>query len=173
MSDLTYIRLPADEKLLDIEKNSRKNGSGITYDDLIGIWKLNKVWKPVTNKFDNISSTILQLLNASLELKIDKENERLNRYIIKNSIKFGLLDLSFSGYASLKSKQPLLYFYFDHLRIKLGFLSIISKSLPKTDKINMPFFALNALGKNKNWLSARGKGGGLALWLKDRHIPIL
>ena len=30
------------------------------------------------------------------------------------------------------------------------------------------FFALIAVDPNGKWLSARGKGGGLALWVKDK-----
>ena len=32
---------------------------------------------------------------------------------------------------------------------------------------NMPFFALIAMEERGQWLSARGRGGGLALWLRD------
>ena len=37
-------------------------------------------------------------------------------------------------------------------------------SMPEEN--DKPFFALIAIGHNGEWLSARGRGGGLALWHK-------
>ena len=159
--------LPSLDKLKELEKNARIEGSGIEFDSLVGLWKFNSVWKQGSDTEDSISSTLLQVLSASLELKKDTQNPEEEKFIITNAIKFGLLTLTFSGYANLERKQPLLPFSFNCIQIKLSSLTILNKSLPATDKKKRPFFALIAIGSNGSWLSARGKGGGLALWLKD------
>ena len=161
------INLPSLEKLLELEKKARGEGSGIEYESLLGLWKFNLVWKQGSDKEDSISSTLLQVLSASLELKKDIQDPEKELFTIANSIQFGLLSLRFSGKANLERKQPLLSFSFDYIQIKLASLIILNKILPKPEKSKRPFFALIALDSNGKWLSARGKGGGLALWKKD------
>ena len=163
------INLPSLSKLLELEKKARVEGSGIEYDSILGLWKFNSVWKQGSDKEDSISSTLLQVLSASLELKKKTEGEgpENDKFTIANSIQFGLLSLRFVGIGNLERKQPLLPFSFDYIQIKLASLIILNKSLPKPEKSKRPFFALIALDSNGKWLSARGKGGGLALWKKD------
>ena len=58
----------------------------------------------------------------------------------------------------------ILYFYFRDLSLKVGKLNIFNKKFEEMDIKKMPFFSLIAIDKNKEWLCARGKGGGLAIW---------
>ena len=156
--------LPSLDKLKKLEKSARVDGSGIEFDSLLGLWKFNSVWKQGSDIEDSISSTLLQVLSASLELKKDTKNSEEENFIIANSIKFGLLTLRFSGSANLERKQPILPFSFDCIQIKLASLTILKRSLPSPDQKKRPFFALIAIDSKRKWLSARGKGGGLALW---------
>ena len=160
------ISLPSLETLLALEKKARSDGSGIEYESLLGLWKFISVWKQGSDKEDSISSTLLQVLSASLDLKKDTQDFENGRYTIANSIKFGFLSIKFSGIANLERKQPLLPFSFDRIQIKFASLIIFNRSLPKTATNKRPFFALIAMDKNASWLSARGKGGGLALWAR-------
>jgi len=162
------MNLPSLEKLTELEKRARIEGSGIKFDSLLGLWKFNSVWKQGADKEDTISSTLLQLLSASLELRKDTQNSEEEKFTIANSIKFGLLTLRFSGVANLERKQPLLPFSFDCILIKIASLTILKRSLPTPDQKKRPFFSLIAIDTNGNWLSARGKGGGLALWVQDK-----
>tara|TARA_Y100001968_G_C19400324_1_gene740645 strand:- start:526 stop:1029 length:504 start_codon:yes stop_codon:yes gene_type:complete len=160
--------LPNLEKLLDLEKIARVDGSGIEFDSLIGLWKFNSVWKQGSVNKDSISTTLLKVLSARLELKKKLHPHQKDQFTIVNSIRIGLLTLSFQGIAKLERKQPLLPFYFDSIQIKLASLKILSRSLPTPELKKRPFFAMIAIDKNGKWLSARGKGGGLALWNKDK-----
>jgi len=160
--------LPSLDKLKELEKSAREEGSGIEFDYLLGLWKFNSVWKKESDTEDSISSTLLHLLSASLELKKDTLNPDEEKYRIANAIKFGLLTLRFTGYANLERKQPLLPFSFNCIQIKLASLTILKRSLPASDPKKRPFFALIAIDPNGKWLSARGKGGGLALWVQDK-----
>ena len=162
-----FYKYPDFNKIIDLEKLANHSGSGISHEKLIGSWNLRYVWKKGTEKVDNISSSFLQILSANLNLSLlDSEDEKLG-FLIQNSIRFGLLSIIFKGEAFLKGKRPVLFFYFNKVIINISKLKLIEKDLEKIDKKKLPFFALIATGVNNNWLCARGKGGGLALWIKS------
>ena len=149
-----------------LEKISQKNGSGIVYNNLLGIWKFKYVWGKGSDQIKNIPSSILQVLSARLELTSKNKENQIN-YDIKNSINFGLLSITFTGSAELKGLRPLLTFYFEELQIGIGSIPIFIKELKKPEVKKMPFFSLVGICTNNNWLCARGKGGGLAIWVKS------
>ena len=158
--------LPKYSELSSLESISKKDGSGIGYEDLIGTWKFNSVWKKGSEEIDNISSSILQVLTAKLELKKNNSQNNVD-FKIKNSISFGILSITFYGQASLKGTRPLLPFFFENLLINIGDFTLVNKPLKKPEEKQMPFFSLIAISKEKNWMCARGRGGGLAIWIKS------
>ncbi len=158
--------LPDIKAIKKLEQNSQQEGSGIVYEELLGIWKFQYVWKKGSDEIDDISSTILQVLSARLEL-IKKDPENNVNFAIKNSISFGLLNIIFTGSASLKGLRPLLPFYFDNFKITFANFSIINKSIKKPKEKEMPFFSLIGISKVDNWMCARGRGGGLAIWIRS------
>ncbi|MDC3077796.1 hypothetical protein OA324_00610 [Prochlorococcus sp. AH-716-O05] len=160
-------KLPQYIEIKNLESISKKDGSGIGYEDLIGTWKFNSVWKKGSKEIDNISSSILQVLAAKLELMKTNSKNNIVDYKIKNSVSFGILSIIFSGQASLKGRRPLLPFFFENLIINIGNLTLVNKPLKKPDEKQMPFFSLIAISKEKNWMCARGRGGGLAMWIKS------
>ena len=149
-----------------LEKNSQKNGSGISYEELLGIWKFKYVWGKESDEIKNISSSILQVLSARLELRSKNKEDKIN-YEIKNSINFGLLNITFSGCAELKGLRPILAFYFEELKISISNFLIFNMDLKKPDSKKMPFFSLIGINTKDNWFCARGRGGGLAIWVKS------
>ena len=159
-------KFPNINELKLLEKNSQKNGSGIVYEELLGIWKFKYVWRKDSDEIKNIPSSILQVLSASLELK-PKNKEDLINYEIKNSINFGLLKITFLGSAELKGLRPLLVFYFEEMKISISSFLIFNKELKKPENKKMPFFSLVGISTKNNWLCARGRGGGLAIWVKS------
>ena len=96
--DGNRIDLPSLHKLKELEKSARGDGSGIEFDSLLGLWKFNSVWKQGSETEDSISSTLLQILSASLELKKDAQKPAAEKCTIANEIKFGLLTLIFIMY---------------------------------------------------------------------------
>ena len=160
-------KLPNYKEIKNLESISKKDGSGIGYTDLIGTWKFNSVWKKGSEEIDNISSSILQVFTAQLELKENSSQKNKVDFKIKNSISFGILSITFYGQAKLKGKRPLLPFFYEKLIINIGNFSLIDKTLKKPEEKQMPFFSLVAISKENNWLCARGRGGGLAIWIKS------
>ena len=124
-----------------LEKNSQKNGSGISYEELLGKWKFQYVWGKDSDEIKNIPSSILQVLSARLELRSKNKEDQIT-YEIKNSINFGLLNISFIGRAELKGLRPLLAFYFEELKISISSFLIFNKELKKPEEKKMPFFHL-------------------------------
>ena len=158
---------PEYKDIKNLESISKKDGSGIGYEDLIGTWKFNSVWKKGSKEIDNISSSILQVLTAKLELKKNNSQKNNIDFKIKNSISFGILSIIFYGQASLKGTRPLLPFFFENLIINIGNFTLFNKPLKKPEEKLMPFFSLIAISKENNWMCARGRGGGLAIWIKS------
>ena len=160
-------KIPQYIEIKNLETISKKDGSGIRNEDLIGTWKFNSVWKRGSVEVDNISSSILQVLSAKLELKKNNSQNNSIDFRIKNSISFGILSIIFCGQASLKGSRPLLPFFFENLIINFGNFTLVNQPLKKPDEKQMPFFSLIAISKEDNWMCARGKGGGLAVWIKS------
>ncbi|MCR8539645.1 MAG: hypothetical protein JJ848_004770 [Prochlorococcus marinus CUG1439] len=158
--------LPDIKELKLLEKNSQINGSGIVYEELLGIWNFQYVWGKESDEIKNIPSSILQVLSARLELKRKNKEDQIN-YEIKNSINFGLLKIIFIGSAELKGLRPLLTFYFEELKISISEYPIFNKKLKKPEDKKMPFFSLVGISTKDNWMCARGRGGGLAIWFKS------
>ncbi|WP_288262893.1 hypothetical protein [uncultured Prochlorococcus sp.] len=157
---------PNIKELKLLEKNSQKNGSGILYEELLGIWKFQYVWGEDSDEVKNIPSSILQVLSARLELKRKNKEDQL-KFEIKNSVNFGLLNIIFIGSAELKGIRPLLIFYFEELKICINNLQIFNKELKKPEDKKMPFFSLVGISTKDKWMCARGRGGGLAIWVKS------
>ena len=101
-----------------------------------------------------------------MELVKREANQDILEFEVVNSIEFGLLSIRFKGCGELKGKQPLLPFYFEDIELKIGKDLCIRRSLNVPDEKKRPFFALIGIGDNIEWLAARGRGGGLAIWLK-------
>jgi len=159
-------KFPDINEIKILEKNSHKNGSGIVYEELLGIWKFKYVWGKELDEIKNIPSSILQVLSAKLELKCKNKEDQIN-FEIKNSINFGLLSIIFKGNAKLKGVRPLLIFYFEELVINISNFPIFNKKLKKPEDKKIPFFSLVAISTTDKWLVARGRGGGLAIWFKS------
>ena len=161
------INLPDKEKILELEKLARSQGSGIEFDSLVGNWKFVTVWKQGTDKEDSVFSSLLRVFSANLELKKSLSIDQQLNFSINASIQFGIVSIVFSGNGYLKGLQPCLPFFLNLIELKSGSSILLSKSLKEPLEKEKSFFALISLGENGRWLSARGQGGALILWLKD------
>ena len=164
--DETCIKIPDLEKILELENLAKKKGSGISFDQLIGFWKFVSVWEKGTDKEAQLPSSLLRLFSASLELRERETNKGFLQFDILNSIEFGILSIRFKGCGEIKGPQPLLPFYFEEIQLNIGEKRLLTKTLETPDAKESPFFALIGIGDNCEWLAARGRGGGLAVWLK-------
>ena len=73
-------KLPDKEKLRELEKFAIKQGSGIEFDSIIGIWKFISIWKKDIDEEDPVFSSLLRVFSAKIEFKKD--------LLIENSTEF-------------------------------------------------------------------------------------
>ena len=159
--------LPSGEDLLALERQCRRSGSGsgITMASLIGTWRLRATWSRDGTPAPAASAALLRGLGACLILS-GEEAAADGALRIANQVNLGSLRLRFDGEAELTGRRPLLMFSFRSVRLSLGTLTLFERGLPQPDARRMPFFALIGLDRKQGRLSARGRGGGLALWMR-------
>jgi hypothetical protein len=149
--------------LLDRERRCRREGTGLTAVDLVGCWRLERIWNKGSRQPASTAAALLRGLGARLRLSADGAGGALR---LANSVRLGALELRFEGSGRLEGRRPLLVFSFDRLLLLLGGRVLIERALPRPDPRRRPFFALIA-AEPAGWLAARGRGGGLALWLLE------
>ncbi len=160
-------KLPDKEKLRELEKFAKEQGSGIEFDSIIGIWKFISIWKKDIDEEDPIFSSLLRVFSAKIEFKKDLLTKNSTELSVIASIQFGLFSIGFSGTGYLKGKQPLLPFCLNLIELKAGSNILLRRSLKKPEDKEKSFFAMIALEENDELLSARAQGGEIVIWLKD------
>jgi hypothetical protein len=175
--------LPDGAWLLERERHSRQEGSGIEPAQLVGTWLLVQTWPRRALQPAALSSALLRGLQASLTLAAPAgaTGDPTAPLTIVNRVQLGVLELRFEGVAWLQGRRPLLLFRFEQLRLRLGPWLRFDRPLagPGEGAVagggrkGLPFFALIATGSAPAaWLAARGRGGGLALWCRSPEAAI-
>jgi hypothetical protein len=157
--------LPDGPTLRSLELQSRHCGSGVGSAELIGTWRVWQVWDKKGQQPSRASAALRALAGR---LVIQQESEAELSLI--NSISIGALKLCFSGPGQLRQIRPLLMFQFIKMQLMVAGQAVLTLSLPLPAKGKQPFFALIATGQSATglaWLAARGRGGGLALWVRE------
>jgi hypothetical protein len=152
---------PTGQQLLELERSSRQQGSGIDGASICATWWLDQLWGRRQARSMGRSAALMRALQACLEIGMEAE-----RLVLRNSVTVGPLSLCFFGHGQLQGRRPLLQFSFDRLQVRWGERILLERSLPQPEARKLPFFALIALERQGEggWLAARGRGGGLALW---------
>jgi hypothetical protein len=152
---------PTGQQLLELERSSRQQGSGIDGASICATWWLDQLWGRRQARSMGRSAALMRTLHACLEIGMEAE-----RLVLRNSVTVGALSLCFFGHGQLQGRRPLLQFSFDRLQVRWGERVLLERSLPQPEARKLPFFALIALERQGEggWLAARGRGGGLALW---------
>ncbi len=161
------INLPDRDKLLNLEEIAMREGCNIEFDWIVGNWKFVSVWEKDTEDKDSIFSSLLRIFSAKIEIKKKISTKNQLGFSISISIHFGFLSIRFSGPGYLKGKQPILNYFFNLIEFKSGSNILLKKSIKEPIEKVKPFFAIVASNKIDRWLSARGPGGALILWLKE------
>jgi hypothetical protein len=165
VSSPDFLSLPDGPSLRTWERESRRHGSGLDVEALIGEWYVQRVWDKQSLQPSATAGGALRAMAASLRIE-KAEGQQL---VLCNSIRFGWLKLSFIGPGRLEHRRPLLFFHFQQLILSLAEKTLFCLSLPLPEQKREPFFALVASGhvdSGLRWLAARGRGGGMALWVR-------
>ena len=163
---ITTAPRPDRETLLNLEREARRQGSGIQADQLNGCWQLQATWSRSGDPSTPGTDACLRAVNACLVLRVPPTYDppEAEHIQIENRVQLAGFQLSFQGSALLKGKRPLLVFSFDRVQLKIGPRICFSKAIDTPSSQRMPFFALIHLDPSQAVLIARGRGGGLALW---------
>ncbi len=162
--------------LLQLEKQAKQERFTIPQADLLGTWQLclsagkqakYKAGQPVGSGF-----YIPQLAIASIQFALDPVQP--NRLQIANELRVGPLKIRFTGPARYPGKKNLLAFDFTQLSIhcfglrlyqgKFAARKYQASTFEATAIGKLPFFAFFAA--TEDYIAARGRGGGLAIWVK-------
>jgi len=168
--------LPDAEALLELERRCRYLATGLDAEQLIGPWQLVQTWAKGQNEPAAASSWLLRTLAAQLRIDAGPSPGELR---LINRVSLGALSLQFSGQGQLKGRRPLLMFWFERVQLQLGSIKLLDRAIAKPETAKLPFFALIARGQAadgeglaaRQWLAARGRGGGLALWCLPGTAP--
>lgn len=158
------------EELLRREAQARRHGSGIQAENLIGEWWLEQLWSREGAE-QPTNAALLRSLGASLAIAGSQQDageitNRSRALTLRNRVRLGAITLQFTGPGWLAGKRPLLRFRFERMALLWGERVLWQSNLAAPAEQRLPFFALIACERSgdQGWLSARGRGGGLALW---------
>jgi hypothetical protein len=165
--------------LQQAETDVRRSKSNIPFADLAGEWRLCFVTGASKSKQKRGIKLgkgyyLPKFVFASISFAPDVESS--TEGVVTNQLKFGSFQLKFTGPCRYPGKKNLLIFDFTQIRIDLfgktvyqakirsGKTGTIDGKLPESIA-KMPFFAFFWAGTNE--IAARGRGGGLALWVRE------
>ncbi len=160
------------EALLQAEKVAKQTAIEYSFSQLEGQWRL--CFATGTRKIRQggikLKKGYYVPKIAKAQISFDSKTEKIG-----NLAQLGVLTLKFSGPARYQTKKNLLAFEFTQLQVCLGEKPIFSRSVrggaekeqafDETPIAKLPFFAFFAI--SDRYIAARGRGGGLALWVKS------
>jgi hypothetical protein len=164
--------------LLAVEKLAKQTKLDIPITDLVGEWQLS--FATGAKKSKNRAGILLgkgyyfpQFIPASISFTPDAINPNIGT--IANQVAVGLVCLKLTGPYKYLDKRNLLAFDFVDFEVRILDRVVYQGKMPKKQKIDrdfasksigeLPFFSF--ISASDHGISARGRGGGLALWVRN------
>lgn len=168
------------EALLVSEKNAKKEKKCYSFTDLIGSWNLRFITgTKKTRKKAGIVLGAGRYIPKLIKIQITYEGDRsptTNTGRVRNSVKLGFLNLTLTGPIKFMPQQNILAFDFTTMTITaFGFEfydGYIRNGAAKETEFyqtaikHQAFFHYFIIQENS--IAARGRGGGLALWGREK-----
>lgn len=164
--------------LLQAEKTAKQQKLTYSFASLLGNWRL--CFATGTRKVRKRGGIILgkgfyMPKFVPAYISFSTLDTSTNQGEISNQIELGGFSLKLSGLTQYISKKNLLAFDFHSMQISLFNYKVYDGNMPgsQTNTSNfydqkiakLPFFAFFVI--TENFIAARGRGGGLALWVKE------
>lgn len=165
------------EALIAAEKIAKQTKVNYSYSQLIGNWRLGFITG--TKKTRKRAGVVLgagRFLSklVKIQLSYSKSEDSTEKGSVENSVKFGLLKIVLTGPVKFWNNKNILAFDFTKMRLSLSGLKLYQGYIRGgKDRENnfdnqtlkqQAFFTYFLI--EDNYIAARGKGGGLALWTK-------
>ena len=166
------------EALIEAEKIAKQSKINYSYSQLLGNWRLGFITG--TKKTRKRAGVVLgagkflpklvkiQLSYSQLEDSQEKGN-------VENSVEFGLLKIVLTGPVRFWSKQNILAFDFTQMRLSLSGLKLYQGYIRGGKERETNFYQQTLKQQafftyflvEESYIAARGRGGGLALWVRS------
>lgn len=159
--------------LLQAEKLTRQQHLTYPLEALLGDWRLcfTAPRKPQLKGDTALGNGfyVPQIAPAQISFTQKSTSEDAPQIEINNSIQLGSLILKFIGAARYLNPKNLLAFNFNQMQLAVFNRRIFNSNLRSTHLAEQsiaktPFFAFFLV--TENFIAARGRGGGIALWVK-------
>ncbi|MBD0334003.1 MAG: hypothetical protein ICV62_00805 [Cyanobacteria bacterium Co-bin13] len=165
--------------LLEAEKTAKQQRRTYPLEDLYGTWRLcfTAPKKPHYRSGQPIGSGFYVPALAVAQISFLPETDQPGKATIRNQLRLGPLQITFSGPARYPGRKNLLVFDFTRLEVKtLGATLYSGATGSKTAKAasfeavpigQLPFFSFFLA--QPDYVAARGRSGGLALWVRSER----
>ena len=185
-SAVAYLRSKTNKKpeaaavvsaLVAAEKSAKQAQSDYSLSDLTGTWQLGFITgTKKARKTAGAAFGIGRFLPKFLAVTIaySQAEDDSDRGSVRNSVRVGPLEFALSGPISFHPKSNILAFDFIHMTVSMADVELYSGEVrggseqtasfydvPLKEKAFFTYFAIA-----DDYIAARGKGGGLALWTK-------
>jgi hypothetical protein len=166
--------------LLQAEKAAKQQKIIYSFPSMLGEWRL--CFATGTKKVQKRGGIILgkgfyvpKFATAKIAFSANTD-ETLDRGEIKNSAELGFFKLQFSGLSKYWGKKNLLAFDFEEIELSLFNRTLYRGNVKSRKTQNQDFYNQATIGKlpffafflvTDDFIAARGRGGGLALWIRE------
>lgn len=166
------------ETLIAAEKAAKQTKIDYSFSQLIGNWRLGFITG--TKKTRKRAGVVLgagRFLSklVKIQLSYSKSDDSSEKGNVENSVQFGLLKIVLTGPVQFWTKKNILAFDFTRMRLSLSGLNLYQgyirsgkdreENFYKQTLKEQAFFTYFLI--EDNYIAARGKGGGLALWTRS------
>jgi len=164
--------------LSEAERTARKQKLAIPFESLLGEWRLCFATGATKKKGAQVKLGrgyyLPKFIPASIAFT--QNSDSLLTGTVTNKLLVGSIYIQFTGPCRYPGKKNLLVFDFTQIQLKVLGITVYQgkirsgkkgiKDFAKISISDLPFFAFFWAGENS--IAARGRGGGLALWVRDR-----
>lgn len=165
-------------RLLEAEKTAKKIKDCSTLKQLVGTWRLCFITG--TKKARNRAGIILgsgRYVPSWLKIYLSYSDTTDTTGRVENCVQFSFITLSLTGPTKFLSQKNILAFDFTRMTVQLFGVKVYDGSIRNgkssedkfyEEKINKQAFFAYFL-REDNIIAARGRGGGLALWGREKN----
>jgi hypothetical protein len=161
--------------LLATEKDLKKTKQGIPFAALLGTWRFSFASGARKTKQGlklGQGYYVPGFVRATIAFAAETSDTKASTGTVTNQLWIGSLGIRFTGPCRYPGKMNILSFDFTYLEILLGSKVIYGRSIGSSGDADfmtkstgkLPFFVF--MWASPTEIAARGKGGGLAIWVK-------
>ncbi len=162
--------------LIEAEKAAKQTKVNYSYSQLLGNWRLGFITG--TKKTRKRAGVVLgagRFLSKLVKIQLSYSQSESQDKGVENSVQFGLLKILLTDPVQFYAKKNILAFDFTRMQLSLSGLNLYQgyirggkdreASFYQQTLKQQAFFTYFLI--EDNYIAARGKGGGLALWVKS------